>query len=770
MSKKDSDNLETTESKNTKDITKAEKDLIEESTETEENSANKETTIEQEVIPTEEEDNFLEEETTIEQEVIPTEEEDNFLEEETTIEQEIIHTEEEDNFLEEETTIEEEVVATEEEDNFLEEETTIEEEVVATEEEDNFLEEETTIEEEVIPTEEVVATEEEVEEKKLSEMSPEELLAMYADEIQQENEEVKQELVEEELLSADNNKKKKEFSNLFIPEKNNFLIRNLIELKGLTYEETIDEAKKIGKPIIDFLVLKNYLNPKEILSFFHEETGLTIISNLIDLNLVEEKTFYKIYDEKIIVIYYPFEELIKSLKNRFPNHDIRLTSIDLFQIKSSKKESKEGLKTEFEAIIQEALRLNVSDIHMEVKEYGMEIKFRIMGSMKLMETISLSKANAMQKYIKDLASKYTKASNYDTETWEAGQDARIELEDYKIGLRLALTPSLVEGLQNNVMRILKTEGSVKQHEAQDVMVSMGYLREDVVEFQKWIKKPKGIILVTGSTGSGKSKMLNTIIASVPASEKIVTAEDPVEYKIPAATQHQVFKKEMPDKTIDMSFLAYIRSFMRQDPDIIFIGEWRKEKELTEAIVYASNTGHLVLTSLHSSSNAVIPGLLVNDYGLERTDVANNAIGFINQALIKKVCTKCRIKGVLDQEKLEKLNEEVHREDYKEIMKELLLDKEVYFTGEGCDKCTIYNNKHEIISYGYEGRMATYEWLFVDEVIQDTILTNLSVIEMNKVIKHKVANGTAKRYIDVLIYKLLDHQMDYEEFHAFLKGI
>ena len=646
--------------------------------------------------------------------------------------------------------------------------------------EDNFLEEEVIEDtEEVIPEvkslsdmspEELLKEdieEEEVIEKKLSEMSPEELLASYADEIQQENKDVVADIKEEAVA---NKKSKKELSNLYIPEKNNFLIRNLIELKGLTYEETVEEAKKIGKPIIDFLVLKNYLNPKEILSFFHEETGLTIISNLIDLNLTEEKTFYKIYEENIIVIYYPFEELIKSLKGRYPKHDIRLTSIDLFQIKSSKKESAEGLKTEFEAIIQEALRLNVSDIHMEVKEYGMEIKFRIMGSMKLMETISLSKANAMQKYIKDLASKYTKASNYDTETWEAGQDARIELDDYKIGLRLALTPSLVEGLQNNVMRILKTEGSVKQHEAQDVMVSMGYLREDVIEFQKWIKKPKGIILVTGSTGSGKSKMLNTIIASVPASEKIVTAEDPVEYKIPAATQHQVFKKEMPDKTIDMSFLAYIRSFMRQDPDIIFIGEWRKEKELTEAIVYASNTGHLVLTSLHSSSNAVIPGLLVNDYGLERTDVANNSIGFINQALIKKVCTKCRVKGLLDQEKLEELYGEVHKEDYKEIMKKELLDKEIYFTGEGCDKCTIYNNKHEIISSGYEGRMATYEWLFVDEIIQDTILTNLSVIEMNKIIKHKVANGTAKRYIDVLVFKLLDYQIDFEEFKAFLKGI
>jgi type IV pilus assembly protein PilB len=609
-------------------------------------------------------------------------------------------------------------------------------------------------------------SEEEEEEKSLSQMSIEELMAQ-SEEILADAENKKEKTTEEmnKLISLDKSKNK-----VFIPNPNNYLLRNLLEFKGLEYDETIMEAKKIGKPIIEFLILKNYLNPSEILEFFHEETGINTINNLIDLTIVEEKTFYKRYQEKKIVIYYPFAELITSLETRFPEYEILITTLDLFEIKSTNEDEEEGLKTEFEKIIKEALRLNVSDIHFEVKEYGLEIKMRIMGEMRIMDTISLNKANSLQKYIKDVAAKYTKASNYDTETWEARQDARIELPDFKIDLRLALTPSLVDGLQNNVMRILKTEGSVKMEEAKAVMVSMGYLEEDVVEFQKWIEKPKGIILVTGSTGSGKSKMLNTLIAAVSNKHKIVTAEDPVEYKIPAATQHQVFRKELQDKVIDMSFLEYIRAFMRQDPDIIFIGEWRKEKELTEAIVYASNTGHLVLTSLHASSNAVITGLLVNDYGLQTTDVANNAVGFINQKLIKKICRDCKLEGVVTEEMILELEGEVHKQDYKDIMRKELLGKTVSLKGEGCDRCIMKNSKDEIISSGYEGRMATYEWLFVDEPMQDQILKSSSIIDMNNLIKKKSEEGTAKRYIDVLLYKILNRHIDFLELKSFLKGI
>ncbi len=561
---------------------------------------------------------------------------------------------------------------------------------------------------------------------------------------------------------------KKEVFDVYLPKEENYLLKNLLELNELSYNEMKEESGKIGKPIIEYLILKNFLSPNDILKFFSEETGIPEYKGISDLQLIKEYTYYKLYEEDTIIIYYPFEELISFLNKQYPNHKILITSYDLYQIKEVF--TGEELKLDFLKLVQTAISLEVSDIHMEVKDYALEVKMRILGEMTLMETISLDKALKLQKYIKDVASKYTKAANFDTEEWEERQDARLQIEELKLDLRLAFTPSMVEGLQNYVMRLLKQEGSIKSEAAASVMVGMGYDQEDVKVFYDWIKKPQGLILVSGATGSGKSRMLNTLIASVTEEHKIVTAEDPVEYKIPNAAQHQVFRKEMQGRVIDMSFLQYMRAFMRQDPDIIFIGEWRKEKELTEAIVYASNTGHLVLTSLHANSAALIPSLLINDYGLQKEDVANNSVGYINQVLIKRVCKNCVERRVLEEKDIEKAKMMLEFEEDQKMVEEELLGKEVLFVGFGCDECTVKDSRENIISTGYTGRQAIYEWVTVDHDVKAQILTNVSTNNINSVIREKAKEGKASRYLDIAVRKLLAHQIDYDTMLSVLNKI
>lgn len=566
------------------------------------------------------------------------------------------------------------------------------------------------------------------------------------------------------LISGKKEKKSKK-KKVYVPNSEDYLIKNLLEFYELDFEDVVKESDKIGKPILEFLIAKNLVTSKEIVTFFEEETKLNVLNEPPKAEVIAEYTSYKVYDGNQILLYYPNATLLNFLKKEYPDYTINLISYDAYQIKEVDTDT--SLKSVMLNMVKKAIELEVSDIHMETKEYGLVVKMRVMGEMSIIETIDLNKALRLQKYIKDLASIYTKASNFDTEEWEEGQDARIVIDDLKIALRLAFTPSLMDGYQNYVIRLLKQESSIKQSSAGSTMVGMGYFMEDVKEFTRWLQKHQGLILVSGATGSGKSRMLNTLIASVDDSRKIVTAEDPVEYKIPTAAQHQVFKKEKQDKVVDMGFLQYIRSFMRQDPDIIFIGEWRKEKELTNAIVYASNTGHLCLTSLHANSVSIIPNLLINDYGLAKEDVANNSVGYVNQKLIKRICKNCAETRKADKKEIELLTDKLEYEEDKKLIEKSLKENEIYFMGSGCTQCTILSDNDVIISIGYTGRQAVYEWLTVDSEVAEVFLETTAKSKVEKIIRKKVNEGRAKRYIDSGLQKLLNKEIDFDTFAGML---
>ena len=208
------------------------------------------------------------------------------------------------------------------------------------------------------------------------------------------------------------------------------------------------------------------------------------------------------------------------------------------------------------------------------------------------------------------------------------QDGRIKIKiaGKDVDIRLSTVPA-VHG-ERVVMRILEQSGTPLQLE------QLGFSAKSTLEIEKLISRKYGIILVTGPTGHGKSTTLSACLVKLNSPERnILTVEDPVEYQIPGINQVQVNAK------IELSFARALRSFLRQNPDVIMVGEIR-DRETAEIAINASLTGHLVMSTLHTNEAAGAPTRLI-DMGVEPFLVASSLLGIVNQRLIRKVCLKCR---------------------------------------------------------------------------------------------------------------------------------
>lgn len=385
--------------------------------------------------------------------------------------------------------------------------------------------------------------------------------------------------------------------------------------------------------------------------------------------------------------------------------------------KSDKKLSKEAedlpVINVVDAIIKHAVLDSASDIHIEPDEKEVRVRYRIDGILHDAMTLPKKIMSGMIARIKVLA-------NLKLDEHRLPQDGRFKIvnDDYKISFRVNILP-IFDG-EKIVMRLLD-EGSKGL-----TLEKMGLQGTGLEMVHRQIKKPNGMILVTGPTGSGKTTTLYTIMDILNKPEvNISTVEDPVEYRMPRINQTQINSK------IGLTFASSLRALLRQDPDIIMVGEIRDE-ETMEIAMHAAMTGHLVLSTLHTNSAAgTLPRLL--DMGAEPFLVASTTNVVIAQRLVRKLCSECKVEYILERKELDVMAKSFDLDELLKVMSEddqlkgsidpkKGWEKIKFFRPKGCKMCN---------DEGYKGRLGIYEVLENSEEIEKLITQAASAETIEK---------------------------------------
>jgi type IV pilus assembly protein PilB len=400
------------------------------------------------------------------------------------------------------------------------------------------------------------------------------------------------------------------------------------------------------------------------------------------------------------------------------------------------------------AIIAEAVKREASDIHIEPQEKELVVRFRIDGILRVFQRFPRRIHDAVVARIKIMA-------NMDISERRRPQDGRIRMiiNKRKIDLRVSTLPTIYG--EKVVMRIQEAEKYLSFK-----LEDLGFEADDLYLFRHYIWQPWGMVLVTGPTGSGKTTTLYTALQERNTPEvNIMTAEDPVEVAIPGINQVQINEK------IGLTFAAVLRAFLRQDPDIILVGEIR-DKETAEIAIKAALTGHLVFSTLHTNDAPSTVTRLV-DMGVEPFLVGTSLNLVVAQRLIRKLCPKCKLpaKEKYPPEYYAELEEEVknairriienvksllereHNPQKREKLENALAYYEDLLNGgleiytenpKGCEYC---NNT------GYKGRLAVHEALEMKDNIRKLILKGANSEEIKL---EAINNGMRTLYEDGLV--------------------
>lgn len=337
-------------------------------------------------------------------------------------------------------------------------------------------------------------------------------------------------------------------------------------------------------------------------------------------------------------------------------------------------------------LIENAIKEKTSDIHIEPEETSVRVRYRIDGILYEREELPVKTQAALSSRIKLLA-------HMNIAERRLPQDGRIRgrFAGKDIDIRVSTIPTVYG--ESIVMRLLDKETAFISLE------KLGFDKEPLSQYSKLIQRPYGMILMTGPTGSGKSTSLYASLDSINSPEKkIITIEEPVEYLIKGINQIQVRPK------IGLSFAAGLRHIVRQDPDVIMVGEIR-DLETASIAVHAALTGHLLFSTLHTNDAPSAITRLV-EMGVENYLVASTLIGVAAQRLVRRICPNCK---------------EEH-EVPKDAAAELPDGVRTLWRGRGCDQC---------MNTGYRGRTAIYEFLSIDDDIREMIASRASVREIKE---------------------------------------
>jgi type IV pilus assembly protein PilB len=517
-------------------------------------------------------------------------------------------------------------------------------------------------------------------------------------------------------------------------------LKKILVSSGFVPEKDFDDALQtaidLEKDVIDILIFRGLINDEttaELIAKYYGVSYANIRRKTIDLdilNLIPEKIAH---NYRLV----PFEKAGTTLKLAMENPSDfealefikRQTGLKIEPYYASKEDIskvigkyKQGIKEDFEEIINEnvkkaktgddlvkaaedvpivkildtileyAIAERASDIHIETQADDVVVRFRIDGMLRDILKLKRGIELALVARIKIL-------SNLKIDEHRIPQDGRhkMDLDDEVVAFRISIIPGFYG--ENVVMRLLHESNRPASLE------ELGLTGQGLELLRENMKKPHGMILVTGPTGSGKTTSLYSVLNILNTIDvKICTIEDPVEYGIGRVTQIQVNPKQ------GLDFAAGLRALMRHDPDIIMVGEIR-DRETAEIAIQSALTGHLVLSTLHTNTaSGAIPRFI--DMGVEDFLLASTLNIIIAQRLARKICSACITKYRPEETIIKKLSKDLN----------VNLSSQQFYKGQGCDKC---NHK------GYAGRVGIYEVLPVTEKIRDLITNRATIDELQK---------------------------------------
>jgi type IV pilus assembly protein PilB len=495
---------------------------------------------------------------------------------------------------------------------------------------------------------------------------------------------------------------------------------------GVITEEQLQEAlkkKKNRQKLGDVLVSLGYLNEQQLIEVLEFQLGIPHVklSSLpIDTTLlkfipkefalknlvfpIEKKDreltvamydpldFYTIDDLtlstglQIRTVIATREDIISSIYKYYNGKDL-LNEIAATNA-NGLEAAEESVVTLVNDILEAGIQLKASDIHIDVQESKLVVRFRIDGLLRTERILSKSIHSALIARMKILG-------NMDITENRLPQDGRMKLPKYKlIDMRISILPTIYG--EKVVIRLLDLQNIRKD------ITEVGFNKVNLQRFQKLIEKPSGLVIITGPTGSGKTSTLYAALNHLNTEEvNIVTIEDPVEYELEGINQVQV------NPSIGLDFSTGLRAILRQDPNIIMVGEMR-DKETVEIAIRSALTGHLVFSTMHTNSSiATIPRL--NDMGVESYLVVSALQGVLSQRLVRKICPDCR--EAYEPSEMEK-----------ELFQKRGLQIEKLFYGKGCSTCR---------QTGYKGRLAIHELFILDDEIRQLLYNQKSMQEVEK---------------------------------------
>jgi type IV pilus assembly protein PilB len=492
----------------------------------------------------------------------------------------------------------------------------------------------------------------------------------------------------------------------------------LIKLGLITEESLVDFiARQFHVPAVNVVKLNI---PKDVISLIpldisqkYQAIPFGIMGNTLNVAMADPGNLFVIDDlrfltRKNIQVHVCSDSAIKKLISQFFTHDDNLDDmlgmlkeeVDVDLVETAEEMDLSFLEDAAEQapvvklvnlILMDAIRKQASDIHIEAYEKTMRVRFRIDGVLYEIMRPPLALKNAIISRLKIM-------SRLDIAERRLPQDGRIKLKakGREMDFRVSVLPTLFG--EKVVLRLLDKSG------LQLDMTKLGFEESQYKAFREAIYLPYGMVLVTGPTGSGKTTTLYSALSELnKTSLNISTAEDPVEYNLLGINQVQIHD------SIGLNFASALRSFLRQDPDIIMVGEVR-DFETAEVAIKAALTGHLVLSTLHTNDAPSTIGRLLN-MGIEAFLVSSAVNLVLAQRLVRRVCSECRYEEDVQPELL--LDMGVREEE---------IGKFACYRGKGCPVCN---------DTGYRGRIALYEVMPMYEQVRELVLLGASTTEIKR---------------------------------------